>query len=458
MQKSQEQSNNSVKIPLNPPFTKGESLGFLPLERGDWMRTSATSKRDLKNSNRTIGTPRTLEQFRVALVHDFLIYPGGAEKVLEVLCEMFPEAPIYTLLYDSEKMRGKFKNREIRNSFLQKFPKFLRKRYRLLLPLMPTAPETFDLRDFDLVISSSGAWSKGIITRLNTVHIAYIHSPMRFVWDYHEQYIREVKSLKLKVQSFFIRFFGRLFLSYLRLWDYEAAQRPDYLVANSCYTQERIKKYYRRDSEVIYPPASNSLLPSGEGAHRADEGALQKEPSIPSSLPKGERGNGRYFLSVSRLSPYKKVDIVIEAFNKLELPLVIIGEGKKIKYYRKIAGKNVKILGWQSEEKLGEYYKNARAFIFPTEDDFGLTMVEAMNYGVPVIAYNGGGAREIVEEGKTGEFFDAQTVEVLADGVRKFMENEEKYDKDYIIKRAGEFGKARFKLEFMNYIESIINS
>ena len=190
MKKSQE----TTKIPLNPSFTKRET-SFLSLEKGEL-------KRDLKNSNRTITTPRTLEQLKVALVHDFLLYPGGAEKVLEVLCEMFPVAPIYTLLYDKEKMRGKFKNREIRTSFLQEFPKFLRKRYQWLLPLMPTAPETFDLRDFDLVISSSGAWSKGIITRLNTVHIAYIHSPMRFVWDYHEQYILKVKNLKVFLLDF----------------------------------------------------------------------------------------------------------------------------------------------------------------------------------------------------------------------------------------------------------------
>src|SRR4030042_5298091 len=189
--------------------------------------------------------------YKVALIHDFLLYPGGAEKVLEVLAEMFPEAPIYTLLYDQEKMRGKFSDREIHTSFLQKFPKFLRKRYKYLLPLMPTAPETFDLRDFDLVISSSGAWSKGIVTKLNTIHIAYINSPIRFVWDYNERYVRDQKS-KIKNKIFFIR----LLLSYLRLWDYEAAQRPDYLIANSKYTQERIAKYYRRESSVIYPPVS----------------------------------------------------------------------------------------------------------------------------------------------------------------------------------------------------------
>ena len=311
---------------------------------------------------------------------------------------------------------------------------------------MPTAPETFDLRDFDLVISSSGAWSKGIITRLNTVHIAYIHSPMRFVWDYHEQYIQETKNEKRKTKNFFVR----ILLSYLRLWDYEAAQRPDYLIANSKYTEERIEKYYRRESEVIYP----SISPFKKGGLKGDfyESDNSKNPSPTLPFTKGER----YFLVVSRLSPYKKIDLVIKAFNKLELPLIVIGEGKQEKYLKKIAGKNVKMLGWQSEEKLGEYYKNARALIFAAEDDFGLTMVEAMNYGVPVIAYNKGGAKEIVEAGKTGEFFDAQTIEVLADGVRRLMENEGKYDKNYIIEKAKKFGKEKFKRELSDFIERTI--
>ncbi|MDR3559516.1 MAG: glycosyltransferase, partial [Candidatus Pacebacteria bacterium] len=170
------------------------------------------------------------KKIKVALVHDFLIQFGGAERFLEALAEMFPAAPIYTILYDPEKMRGKFAGRDIRTSFFQKLPKCLRKRYKFLLPLLPTAPETFDLRDFDLVISSSGAWSKGIVTRLNTIHIAYIHSPMRFVWDYNEKYLQEERKRKFGL-------FIRPLFSYFRLWDKLAADRPDYLIANSKYTQ-----------------------------------------------------------------------------------------------------------------------------------------------------------------------------------------------------------------------------
>lgn len=389
-----------------------------------------------------------MDKSKVALVHDFLLYQGGAERVLKVLSDMYPDAPIYTLLYDTEKMGGMFGGREIKTSYLQRFPKFLKKRHRWLLPFCSVIPETFDLREYDLVISSSGAWSKGIVTKLNTVHVAYVHSPMRFVWDYNERYLKEKK----KNPGLITRFF----LSYLRLWDRLAADRPDHLIANSRYTQERIKKYYRRDSEVIYPPVSLSPFRKGGIKGGFEELSEDKNPSLTLPFLKGE-DKGNYFLVVSRLSTYKKVDIVVEAFNKLGLPLVVIGEGEQEKYLRKIAKPNVKILGWQSDEILEEYYKNVSAFIFPAEDDFGITPVEAMLRGVPVIAYRKGGALETVKEGITGEFFDAQTPEILADGVRRFIENEGKYDKNVIIERVKEFSEERFKKEFREYIKKILN-
>ncbi len=428
---------------------------FSPFLRRDVPQGQRGKKEDYNQPLSLNPSPHSgrggMEGLRIVLVHDFLLYPGGAERVLEVLCEMFPEAPIYTLLYDKEKMRGKFAGREIHTSFLQKFPKFLRKRYKYLLPLMPTAPETFDLRDFDLVISSSSAWSKGIVTKLNTIHIAYIHSPMRFVWDYNERYAAQFPISNFQFPKFFIR----LFSSYLRLWDFEASQRPDYLIANSKYTEERIRKYYRRESEVVYPPADiyeKKLSPFVKGGIKGDfyKNNSIKNPSPPLPFTKGER----YFLVVSRLSPYKKVDLAVEAFNKLELPLIIVGEGEQYKYLKKIARDNIKILGWQSDEKLSEYYQNARAFIFPAEDDFGITAVEAMSYGVPAIAYREGGAAETVIEGITGEFFDAQTPEVLADGIRRFMEKEKSYDKQAIISRAKEFSKKRFVSELQDFINA----
>lgn len=369
-----------------------------------------------------------LDKLKVAIVHDFLDTYGGAERVLGMICEMFPKAPIYTLLYDEEKMRGKFEDREIRVSFLQSLPRFLKKRKKYLLPLMPTVPETFDLRDFDLVISSSGAWSKGIVTRLNTIHVAYLHSPMRFVWDYKDKYFEDSKN-KIGICK-------RLFLTYLRIWDFEAAQRPDVLVANSNFTKGRINKYYRREAEIVYP-------------------GLDIFPQDKESNDNFKEKN--YFLFASRLSPYKKAELVVEVFNKMGLPLIIIGEGEEQEKIKKIAKENIKVIGWQSDEELKGYYKNCRAFIFPAVDDFGLTTIEAMSYGKPVIAIRDGGAKEIIKEGISGEFFDAQTIEVLADGVRRFLGNENKYQPDIIRKEAEKFSKENFKRNFSKIVEEEVN-
>lgn len=373
------------------------------------------------------------KKIKVALVHDFLNQFGGAERVLEVLAEMFPEAPIYTLLYDREKMRGHFSGREIRTSYLQKFPGFLRRRPKWLLPIFPTAPETFDLRDFDLVISSSGAWTKGIVTRLDTLHIAYIHSPMRFIWDYNEKYLKEDRHGRLG-------FFIRPFLSYLRLWDKLSADRPDHLIANSKYTRERIAKYYRRESTVIYPPVG-----------------IKSKIQNSNIQITNSKENSKYFLIVSRLSPYKKIDRAIEAFNKLGLPLVVVGTGKQEKELKLMAKDNVKFLGYLPDEKISDIYENARAFIFPGVDDFGIAPVEAQTWGVPVIAVRRGGVMEIVEEGKTGEFFDSATPEVIADAVRRFMEKEESYDREYIARSAERFSKERFVKEMGEYIDYAIS-
>lgn len=371
-----------------------------------------------------------MKKQKIALVHDFLVAPGGAEKVLKALSDMYPQAPIYTLLYDKEKMGEIFEGRDVKTSYLQKFPKFLRKRYRWLVPFFPVIVETYDLREFDLVISSSGAWSKGIVTKLSTKHVAYLHSPMRFAWDYSDQYLKEIKERKM---SFVIRFL----LSYLRVWDRLAADRPDYLISNSIYTQQRVQKYYRRDSKIIYPPVS---------INKKNEEILKQA--------QGDK-KGDYFLIVSRLSPYKKVDLVVEAFNKLGLPLIVIGQGEQDKYLKKIANDNVKILGWQDEKTVQQYMKNATAFLFPCVDDFGIAPVEAMLHGTPVIAYRKGGVLETVEEGITGEFFDAQKMEILADAVRRFMDHKDKYDKELIIKKAEEFSQQKFEREFVEFLEKI---
>ncbi len=329
---------------------------------------------------------------RMAFVHDFLVSYGGAERVLESLITLDVAAPIYTILYDAEAMKGRFEGREIRTSFLQKLPKFIRKRYRWLLPLYPVAVESFDLRDFDVVISSSGAWAKGVVTRLRTLHIAYLHSPMRLLWDANERYLDMVRA------GMCSRFIGRIYLSYLRVWDREAADRPDILVSNSDYTRSRSMKYYRRDSDVIYPPVA--LAGGGDPVPARED----------------------FFLVVSRLTESKGVDIVISAFNKLRLPLWIVGEGVEYHRLRKMAEANVVFLGGVDDVGLASLYRRAKAVVVPSEEDFGMAAAEAVRFKTPAIVLSHGGTAEIVEQGRTGEYFDAVTPEVIADVVRRFLD------------------------------------
>lgn len=375
---------------------------------------------------------------RVAIVHDFLVTLGGAERVLGVLAEMFPDAPIYTLLYDREAMGGFLAERDIRPSFLQKFPRWLRKRYQWLLPLFPAAVEAIDLRDFDVVISSSGAWSKGVVTRLDTKHIAYVHSPMRYVWDYNERYVKETSGKRLGLVK-------RAVLSWIRIWDAQAADRPDVLLANSEYTRERIQKYYRRESMTVYPPVSDwrAVYPSAW----ADPFSIKGVPL---------EWTGKYFLLISRLTRAKKASAVVDAFNKLELPLVVVGTGPEREYLERIAGKTVRVVGWKRDSELACLYAGARAVVFPVEEDFGLVMAEALGVGVPVIALGTGGATEIIEPGRMGEFFDAATPEVIADGVRRFLVDEQRYDREAMQRTLDRFSRERFEGAIRSAMEQAI--
>ncbi len=408
---------------------------------------------------------------RIALIHDFLIRHGGAERVLQALCEIFPEAPIFTLLYDEKKMGKFFPKEKIKTSFLQKFPKFLRNHYKYLLPLLPLAPETMDLRDFDLVVSSSSSFAKGIVPRVNTLHICYCHNPMRFVWDYSHSYLKDQK------KSFFNPFMKTV-LHFLRIWDRNAAQRVDYFIANSRATQKRIWKYYRRESTVIYPPVLGQFeraqkVTFGERSSRPSEARLRSgDPACSSAFggnharkqcltsPKATfpRPGEEYFLIVSQLTPYKKIDMAVAAFNKLKLPLVIIGEGPERKKLEKMAKENIKFLGWQPDEIVWQYYQNCIAFIFPGEDDFGIAPVEAMGFGKPVLSLRRGGALETVVEAVTGEFFDEPDPAVLADGVRRLRENLKNYDSEKIKEHAQKFNKERFVNEIKNFVKNKVAS
>lgn len=371
---------------------------------------------------------------KVALVHDFLTSYGGAESVLKELGSIYPNAPVYTMLQE-KKVLDEFgekwlSGRELVPSFLQKFPKFFKKRKKILLPLMTVAPETYNLRDFDLVISSSGAFSKGVIVKPKTIHICYMHSPMRYVWDWYHDYLEENK-LRGKM-----RLFTRFVLNYVRMWDRSSAQRPDFLIANSEYTAKRIKKYYRRDSKVIYPPV------------KIDDISPQKE-------------NEGYFMVVARLSPYKRIDVIISAFQKLDLPLIIVGEGVQKKELEEQIkqGKNskIKLVGWKRREDLVKLYQNARAFVFAAEEDFGIVAVEAMSAGKPVLALNQGGLKEIIKENISGLFFDEPIMELIADAVRRFVNRENDFDFNVVRSEAEKFSVERFRKEFREYVEGILD-
>ncbi|PJA64102.1 MAG: glycosyltransferase family 4 protein [Candidatus Portnoybacteria bacterium CG_4_9_14_3_um_filter_43_11] len=363
---------------------------------------------------------------KVALIHDYLIRCGGAERVFFNLRQIFPRADIYTLLYDKKEMGKYFPKTEIGTSFLQKFPKIWRKNHKYLLPFLPTAAESFDLREYDLVISSSSSFIKGVISRPKAVHICYCHSPMRFSWDYYSNYIGEQK------KGFLLSLAARLLMHYIRMWDRSAAERVDYFIANSKTTAWRIKRYYGKEPKIIYPPV--------------DLGMKQVFSTI-TDIPKE-----KYFLIVSQLTPYKKINLAVEAFNKLDLPLIIIGQGPEKKRLEKMALGNIKFLGWQPDAIVKYYYQNCLAMIFPGEDDFGIAPVEAMSFGRPVLAYRKGGATETVIEGITGEFFDDLAVESLADGVRRLTLNLSSYSPLVIRKAVEKFSRERFEIDFREFV------
>jgi glycosyltransferase involved in cell wall biosynthesis len=368
-----------------------------------------------------------MDKMNLALVHEYLTRYGGAERVLKEISDLYPQAPIYTLLKDESKIGEWFTGKEIEESFLSTFPGFLKNRVKYMAPFCPTAIESIDLSRFDVVISSSNSFAKGVVTKPKTVHISYCHAPMTFVWDVFYSYILDQK--KGGVTNFFIK----LISHYLRQWDRQAADRVDFFIANSKTTQARIKKFYRRDSEVIYPP-------------------VDVDKFIPTATYKD------YFLIVSQLTPYKKIDVAVKAFNRMGKKLVVIGDGQQREYLQKIAGENIEILGFLSDQKVIEYMQNCRAFIFPGNDDFGIAPVEAMAAGKPVLALRDGGVTETVIEGVTGEFFDYPIEELIADGVRRLLENEDQYDYRMIRKQAEKFDTKIFRQKFSAYVDKCVDT
>lgn len=356
---------------------------------------------------------------KIALAHDYLNQLGGAERVLFVFHEIYPEAPVYTLIHDRKRARGVFDKLDIKTSFLQKLPGGL-SRMRWYLPWMPAGFESLDLTGYDVVLSDASAFAKGAIVGSSSLHICYCHTPTRYLWSDTHQYIEELK------QGRIVKKILPLILNKLRTWDYQAAQRVDYFIANSKNIQRRIKKYYGRESEVIYPPVDV------ENFKIADE-------------------LGNYYLIGGRLVFYKRFDLAVRAFNKLGIKLKIFGTGPEEEKLREMAKDNTEFLGQVSDQEKAELYSRAIAFIHPHEEDFGITAVESMAAGRPVIALKKGGALETVVNGETGVFFEEQEWESLADAVIRFEPGE--FDSQKIREHAMKFGKERFKKEIANFVK-----
>jgi glycosyltransferase involved in cell wall biosynthesis len=356
---------------------------------------------------------------KVALVHDYLNQMGGAERVVLALHEMFPEAPLYTSIYDPQGVDIAFQSIDIRTSFMQKFP-LVKKHHQPFLPFYPFAMEQLDLRGYDLVLSSSSAFAKGIITRPETMHICYCHTPMRWCWNYNEYVEREqLGRISRSILPFFI--------SGLRVWDQTSSMRVDHFIANSPVVADRIRKYYRRDAVVIPPPIEVSRFTFN-----------------PTTRPED------YFLIVSRLLPYKRIDLAIEACNQLHLPLVIIGSGRDENRLKRIAGPSIRFMGRLSDQEVLYYYAHCRALILPGEEDFGITPLEAQASGRPVIAYASGGVLASVIDNVTGTFFHKQTIESLMEVLASF--DEQRYDPQTIYNHALEFDLPRFRRRIQQFI------
>lgn len=347
---------------------------------------------------------------RIALVHDYLNQYGGAERVLEAFNELYPEAPIYTLFYDQEGTMNRFEHKPRITSFLDH--PLVTKHHRPFIPLMPMAAASINLgKDFDVILSSSAGYGKGVRYGGDAVHIAYCHTPLRYAWE-HTKYFNWHPMIKTAAMPAFW---------YLKQWDYRAGQKPDRMFANSAFIAGKIKRYYGRDAEVLYPPV--------------DLKVFYRDKRIP------KQG---YFLAVGRILHYKKFDLIIQAFNKLNLPLYIIGDGPDLEHLKSLVrSPQIRFLSFLGEDELRAYYNGAEAVIFPQEEDFGLVAAEAQACGTPVIAFAQGGAREIVLDGMTGVLFHHQSPEDLMMAVKKFQLMV--FDPQVIRNSAKRFSKTNFK-------------
>jgi glycosyltransferase involved in cell wall biosynthesis len=361
---------------------------------------------------------------KVALIQDWLTIIGGSEYVLKEIASLFPDADIYTLVAQDKTIKELgLEKHKVYASFIQDLP-FAKTKYRNYLPLFPLAIEQFDLSSYDLIISSSHAVAKGVLTHSGQIHVCYCHSPMRYAWDLYHQYIKDYKGIK--------GFIIKKLLHRMRQWDFISSNRVDYFISNSDYIGKRIKKIYNRDSTTIYPNvAINNFEP-----------VVKKED---------------FYVTASRLVPYKKIDLVVQAFAQIpDKKLYVIGDGPNFKKIKHIATDNIVLLGYQPFEVLKYYLSTAKAFIFAAEEDFGILPVEAQACGTPVIAYGKGGVTETVLENKTGVFFNEQTAESLINAINRFENNHSLFSPHEIANHASQFSTQRFKTELVEFLESIM--
>lgn len=371
-----------------------------------------------------------------ALVHDWYTVYGGAERCVESFTNIWDDFDHFSLIDDLSDPHRELilKGKKTKNSFIQKLP-FWKKKYRTYLPLFPFAIEQFDLSDYELILSSSSSVAKGVLTKPSQLHIAYVYSPVRYAWDLYHQYLKESK-----LDSGIKGLLARYFLFKLRAWDFSTANRPDHYIAISQYVAKRIKKIYNKDAIVIYPPVDT------------DSFTLTTETRD-------------YYITCSRMVPYKKIDLIVEAFSKTNKKLIVIGDGPDFKKIKNLASSNVELKGYVEKDEMLGMIKRAKAFIFAAEEDFGIAPIEAQACGVPVIAYGKGGALETIIgvspedefSGKkvTGIFFKEQTTSSLLKAVNYFEKNQMLFDKKVIRTNAKRFSKDRFEKEFKRTIERL---
>jgi glycosyltransferase involved in cell wall biosynthesis len=362
-------------------------------------------------------------KLKVAIVHEWFSTYAGSERVVEQLLGVVPQAELFALVdFLAPGGRGFIGDRPVHTSFIQKLP-MARKKFRRYLPLMPFAIEQLDVSAFDMVISSNHAVAKGVIIGPDQRHISYVHSPMRYAWDLQHQYLAEEGLTGVRGAA------ARLILHYLRLWDQSSASRVSTFVANSKYIARRIRNCYQRDAEVIYPPVDVDSFTCND----------TKED---------------FYLTASRLVPYKRMPLIAQAFAAMpDRKLVLVGDGTDMEKVKAAAGKNVEVLGYQSDGTLRDLMRRARAFVFAAEEDFGITPVEAMASGTPVIAFGRGGATESVVAGETGLFFDSQTPQSIVDALRRFEQSQDQFHPHKCRQRAEFFRPERFRSEFAALLE-----